>query len=830
MGINLAFYVDNLNDYVLLVGGQSIGKVEVKLKESLKDTAKKRLEEEIIEITGIIEDGENEEIQDIESVNIENVKYIGREKSLYEEDEYDVYEGEMFYYRVDGTKKYFSYEYYFKNNISYYKVNPVKIICISEKMLRIVNTDDEGLYCYAPKGKNSLLRITDKEPEHGSKNYKDILYYRYELESEQTLEDFDTESGEKIGTFNSSISNDELIHYTEVEQKDVIEADISERILINAGPGTGKTWTLIEKIIYLVKEYGVDAETIQVLCFSRAAVDVIRKRIKQEIEDNEGNLAINRIDVRTFDSFATQLLYWVRDSDYELIPENFKIEKLSYDERIQKFTEVIKAEPDLISSCNHLVIDEVQDLVLARADMVLSMIKCLPNECGITLLGDSCQAIYDYQLEDNCTSINFYKEIMGMNMFKYYSFSVNQRQTAELIVYSDGYREHLLNEDISGCQKYVNILKQLINTCDLKLSRISKKNINSFIDKYKGERTAILTRNNAQALKISGEFRKKAIDHCLVRKLKDRYLQAWIAVVFNRNNKRSYNFKEFSDALRKEGVEGIIELWNFFSNDDLNIRLDTKDILKIILEVGTCTLLYINDKQLPLTVSTIHRSKGREYDNVIILDDLLDENEDTIEEHRVKYVALSRARKKIFKTNMDTLYFKTLDDRRCIGVGVGYSTKKKYLSHFEIGLKDDLIINDFTMEDGLQEWIRDNATMLPGKEIYLSKQKNCTDDCIYYDVILAYNNKKIGRTSMHFFSELTQALRKVYRLPPRREVYNYMYPTGFKGGYISDIASEISLFRGFEKGVQNYGSLTAWNIILIEGYARAVYDKEVNNE
>lgn len=64
------------------------------------------------------------------------------------------------------------------------------------------------------------------------------------------------------------------------EQKAVITADHRKRILVNAGPGTGKTWTLIERIKEFLNNEEVEPENIVVLCFSRAAVRVITERLK----------------------------------------------------------------------------------------------------------------------------------------------------------------------------------------------------------------------------------------------------------------------------------------------------------------------------------------------------------------------------------------------------------------------------------------------------------------------------------------------------------------------------------------------------------------------
>lgn len=70
-----------------------------------------------------------------------------------------------------------------------------------------------------------------------------------------------------------------------ISQQEIISLAPDVRCVINAGPGTGKTWTLIERIKHLLMNESVDPETILVLCFSRAAVDVIKDvLLKQQKE------------------------------------------------------------------------------------------------------------------------------------------------------------------------------------------------------------------------------------------------------------------------------------------------------------------------------------------------------------------------------------------------------------------------------------------------------------------------------------------------------------------------------------------------------------------
>lgn len=803
--------------------GELLSFIESRYEELSLFDDENKLSNRVIEITKVVTDDETE-IHEIKPVYVEITQYLGKENIPEQDGFFDVYEGQMFFYRDDGSKKMFSDDYFTnKKNVSFYKVNPVKIIYVSKEKLIILNSDGEGLYCRENLCTYPHLEITDIEPVSGSKNYKDVLFY---LHGQNNIS---SKGRITMGSGCEKVKND-FSSYIEVDQRKIIEADVSERIIVNAGPGTGKTWTLIEKIIYMVKKLEIEAESIQVLCFSRAAVEVIRKRIDQEVDYDNDNLDIKKIDVRTFDSFATQLLYWVRESEYEMIPEDYQIERLNYEERIEKFIDVISEEPDLISECRHFVVDEVQDLVLSRAKMVLTMIKKLPVNCGVTLLGDACQAIYDYQLENNNKSLGFYKEINQLGNFKKFSLVGNHRQTSDLISYSDGYRKYILEEDADKCNDYIESLKDKIPTC--KFKRIKKLSEENLSDLFRAGNIAILTRNNAQALTLSGMLREKGIEHSVQRRLTDISLCAWIAIILNKTGKKSYNYAAFSDALMDLNVKGVEEIWDFLSDGRRDISIDTKKILLKIKEAGSCNFLYTGGSQSELVISTIHRSKGREYDQVIILDDLLSDETDSLEEHRVKYVAISRAKRNVFRASMAKIFFATLEDRRCYSGAVSYRTKKRFLINFEVGLKNDLDANYFVSTAGLQSRIRENARELIGKEVYLSKQEqeDKNGSFVLYHVVLKEDNTILGQTSSDFSWDVSQAIREIKGLPNHVKVHHYLYPKEFHGIYITDISSEIAVMRGFEDGVKDFGGLTTWNTIQIEGYATASYKQGADLE
>ena len=239
--------------------------------------------------------------------------------------------------------------------------------------------------------------------------------------------------------------------FVEVEQTDIIEMNPEERTVVNAGPGTGKTWTLIEKIKYMLSAEEVDPANILVLCFSRAAVEVIRNRLEQAAERDELPLNWHQVDVRTFDSFATYMLAWLQENKPEILPRNFSLEFANYDQRIQTAVSAIMKFTDLLADYEHVIIDEVQDLVGVRAEMVLALLKNLPESCGFTILGDSCQSLYDYLAKHDSSIMDsgrFYQTIFcTFGSANYCALTHNYRQGDEFGKLTAPYRTAILTGD-----------------------------------------------------------------------------------------------------------------------------------------------------------------------------------------------------------------------------------------------------------------------------------------------------------------------------------------------------------------------------------------------
>lgn len=76
-------------------------------------------------------------------------------------------------------------------------------------------------------------------------------------------------------------------------------------VLVNAGPGTGKTATLVRRIAYLLEARQVPPEHLLVLTFSNEATDELRQRIASRF----GEDIASAITISTFHGFGVSLLH-----------------------------------------------------------------------------------------------------------------------------------------------------------------------------------------------------------------------------------------------------------------------------------------------------------------------------------------------------------------------------------------------------------------------------------------------------------------------------------------------------------------------------------------
>lgn len=79
-------------------------------------------------------------------------------------------------------------------------------------------------------------------------------------------------------------------------------------VLITAGPGTGKTYTLVQRAIYLMEECGVKPESIFIATFTEKAAKELVTRITNEMSNRSIIANINEMYIGTFHSLCLRIL------------------------------------------------------------------------------------------------------------------------------------------------------------------------------------------------------------------------------------------------------------------------------------------------------------------------------------------------------------------------------------------------------------------------------------------------------------------------------------------------------------------------------------------
>lgn len=94
-------------------------------------------------------------------------------------------------------------------------------------------------------------------------------------------------------------------------------------VLIIAGPGTGKTFTLVQRTVYLIQECGVKAKQIFIATFTEKAAKELVTRITDELARRRIGANINDMYIGTFHSLCSRILK--ENLEYTQLGKEFRI-------------------------------------------------------------------------------------------------------------------------------------------------------------------------------------------------------------------------------------------------------------------------------------------------------------------------------------------------------------------------------------------------------------------------------------------------------------------------------------------------------------------------
>ena len=106
------------------------------------------------------------------------------------------------------------------------------------------------------------------------------------------------------------------------EQKKAISAS-DGAVLITAGPGTGKTYTLVQRAIYLIQECGVKPEQILMATFTEKAAKELITRITNELAARNIYVNVNEMYIGTFHSLCLRI---IKDNlEFTALKKNYRL-------------------------------------------------------------------------------------------------------------------------------------------------------------------------------------------------------------------------------------------------------------------------------------------------------------------------------------------------------------------------------------------------------------------------------------------------------------------------------------------------------------------------
>ena len=108
-------------------------------------------------------------------------------------------------------------------------------------------------------------------------------------------------------------------------------------VLITAGPGTGKTYTLVQRTIYLIEECDVRPESIFIATFTEKAAKELVTRITNELASRNITANINEMYIGTFHALCLRILK--EHLEYTRLRRNYRMMD-SFDQQYMVFQNI----------------------------------------------------------------------------------------------------------------------------------------------------------------------------------------------------------------------------------------------------------------------------------------------------------------------------------------------------------------------------------------------------------------------------------------------------------------------------------------------------------
>ena len=418
-------------------------------------------------------------------------------------------------------------------------------------------------------------------------------------------------------------------------QLSIIKDNESKNIAVAAGPGSGKTKVLVHKLASLLLMEDVKHEQLLMLTFSRAAATEFKKRLLQLI----GNAA-NFVEIKTFHSYCFDLLGRVGSLEKSDEILRNTVEKIKNKEiEINRITKTV------------LVIDEAQDMDSDEFSLITTLME-QNEEMRVIAVGDDDQNIYEFRGASSQHLVDFIQK----NRAAKYELVENYRSKNNLVDFSNKFVQCIRHR-----LKSTPIIAKQTDTGKIKLVRYQSNHLiiplvqDILVTGLTGT-TCVLTRRNEEASQITGLLLKNKMPAKLIQSNDGFSLYNLLEVRFFLSSLNLANdVYTISDDLWENAKQALqnkfqhstkLEVCNNIIKDfeSTNQKIKYKTDLEVFIRESRLEDFFDENGET-IFVSTIHKAKGKEFDNVFLM--LENFNPTTDGDKRLLYVALTRAKQNL---------------------------------------------------------------------------------------------------------------------------------------------------------------------------------------
>ena len=426
----------------------------------------------------------------------------------------------------------------------------------------------------------------------------------------------------------------ELFGQLSTRQKEIIEDHESRCIVVAAGPGSGKTRVLVHKLASLLLLEDVKHEQLLMLTFSRAAATEFKSRLLQLI----GNAA-HFVEIKTFHSYCFDLLGRIGNLD-------------DVSGVVAKAAEMInngEVEQNRIGK-TVLVIDEAQDMGSDDYALVSALMSA-NEDMRVIAVGDDDQNIYEFRGSDSKYMYELSKEAGG----RFIEMTENYRSSRRVVGAANDFVKSIRRR-----LKSAPIVSMSDEEGEVKITRHISKHMylpvaDEVMRRGKGT-TCILTQTNEEAVVMLALLNGRGVKAKLIQSLDGlRFcnlmeMRYFMKCVNSRKvspliaeeaweEAKLKTFGKYATSKSLQYVRRCVEMFEL-----TNRAKYYTDLREFVFESTIEDFCDVSDAEV--VVSTVHKSKGREFDNVyMLISDKYDHTDDLLRRY---YVGITRAKHNLY--------------------------------------------------------------------------------------------------------------------------------------------------------------------------------------